>query len=57
MNKGIFSINLDVLLYPTAVYLYPLEKVSLNKQAQELLGIKDKHVFNIDWVLRFDLCH
>lgn len=48
MNKGIFSINLDVLLYPTAVYLYPLEKVSLNKQAQELLGIKDKQVFNID---------
>ena len=42
------SINLDVLLYPTAVYITPQGSVTLNKPAYELLGLKDKQDFNID---------
>lgn len=42
------SINLDVLLYPTAVYISPQDVVTLNKPAYELLGLKEKQDFNID---------
>lgn len=47
-DKNNLSINLDVLLYPTAIFISPSGQIVLNKPAYELLGLKNKQEFNVD---------
>lgn len=42
------NVNINALLYPTAIYIYPKEAVIINKSAHSLLGLRDNQEFNID---------
>lgn len=43
-----FAIDLDILLFPTAVYIPNSRKVALNKAARVLLELKANQEFNLD---------
>lgn len=43
-----FSFDLDVLLFPTAIYVMPSKTIVLNKYAHELLGLRENQSFNLD---------
>lgn len=43
-----FTFDLDVLLFPTAIFIMPSKTVVINKYAHELLGLRENQSFNID---------